>query len=212
MISINNLQELPEWRVLQNSCKAMSVLDAILSQDWIYRYSSYNSEWSENEEFFEMRNGEGDQLLILFTTTGAVINGYLSEADQEEKEKLTAGLPEAYHEFIFGEPVNSTGTTFCIWTTADGKWTTGHVTADEDKSEELLSLLDGKPETYITWATDYFKGSYKENGIPRETVGRIFNGEMLTIDMILSIIEVLEDAEQLKEDLIEISYPYHIIE
>jgi len=212
MISINNLQGLPEWRVLQKSCKAMSVLDAILSQDWIYRYSSYNSDWSEDEEFFEMRNGEGDQLLILFTTAGAVINGYLSEANQEEKDKLTAGLPEAYHEFIFGEPVNSTGTTFCIWTTTDGNWTTGHIPAGEDKSEELLSLLDGKPKTYINWATDYFKGSYKENGIPGETVSRIFNGETLTADMIFSIIEVLEDADQLKEDLIEISYPYHIIE
>ena len=210
MIATNNLQLLPGNKTLQSACKAMAVLDAILCQDWVYRYYSYNSQWSEGEEFFEMRNGEGDQLLVLFRNEGAVINGYFSEAEQGEKDKLTARLPEVFHEFIFGEPVNSAGTTFCVWQLNNSPWTTGIPSENDDHSEELLSPLDGEPASYVKWASDYFKGSYKEGGIPLETVVRIFAQEPLTKEMVLSIVDHLEDWDQLTEDLIEISYPYHI--
>lgn len=188
----------------------MAVLDAILCQDWTYRYYSYNSEWSEEEEFFEMRNGEGDQLLILFRKEGTVINGFSIDAEQEKKEKLTAQLPAVFHEFIFGEPVNSTGTTFCVWKLEGEDWKTGTISENDDHSEELLTALDGKPGTYAVWATDYFKGHYKETGIPIDVVTRIYSHEPLTEDMVLSIIDQTQDWELLKEDLTEISYPYHI--
>jgi len=201
---------LPDSGVLRNACKAMAVLDAILCQDWIYRYYSYNSEWSEDEEFFEMRNGEGDQLLILFKNEGTVINGYFAEAEQGDKMQLTDQLPEVFHEFIFGEPVNSAGTTFCVWKYGDEDWATGIPAESDDHSEELLSPLDANPATYIKWATEYFKGSYKEGGIPPDTVTRIYNQQALSREMVLTLVDRLEDWDQLTEDLTEISYPYHI--
>jgi hypothetical protein len=210
MISTKELQLLPAHKSLRTACKAMAVLDAILCQDWVYRYYSYNSDWSEGEEFFEMRNGEGDQLLILFKEEATVINGYFAEAEQGEKAALTLGLPEVFHEFIFGEPVHSAGTTFVVWKTGNEDWQTGNPAATDNHSEELLSPLDGKPETYIKWALDYFKGSYKEEGIPLDTVTRIFKHEPLTKEMVLTLVPELEDWEQLLEDLEEISFPYHI--
>lgn len=63
-----------------------------------------------------MRNGQGDELLILFRNDGCVINGMAHEYYPKDKAKLTIELPQIYHGFIFGEPVHSTGTTFCIWT------------------------------------------------------------------------------------------------
>lgn len=211
MISTKNLQPLPDSTQLKNACKSMAVLDAIFSQDWVYRYYSYNSQWSEGEEFFEMRNGEGDQLLILFRPEGTVINGYFMEAAQGEKQRLTNQLPEVFHEFIFGEPVNSTGTTFCVWKLGAQEWTTGIIPETDDHSEELLSPLDGKPETYQTWATDYFDGDYSQNGIPLAIVTEIFQQKPLTKEMVLALNDQLEDWTQLEEDLIEISYPYHIL-
>lgn len=56
MISTKELN-LPDRQKLQTICKVISVLDAILSQEWEYRYYSYNNKWSENEEFFEIRDG-----------------------------------------------------------------------------------------------------------------------------------------------------------
>jgi len=210
MISTKNLLALPDSSSLQAACKAMALLDAILCQDWVYRYYSYNSEWSENEEFFEMRNGEGDQLLILFKKEGTVINGFFADAIQGDKFQLTAQLPKIFHEFMFGEPVNSVGTTFCVWKTPDMEWQTGINTVDDNHSEELLSPLDGKPSTYIKWATEYFKGSYRNEGIPSAVVESIFNHQTLTKDMVFLLVEELGDWDQLIEDLIEISYPYHI--
>lgn len=211
MISIKNLEGMLSREKLQAACQSMAVLDAILSQDWVYRYYSYNSEWSENEQFFEMRNGQGSQLLFLFNPFGCVINGFCSESENsdEQKVKATHGLPEIYHEFIYGEPVNSIGTTFCLWTNEDGIWVTGNNNSTDDISEELLSPFDGQPESYLNWATVYFAEGYNESGIPLKTVASIFNHEPLTKEMILSITGTLEDWEQLEEDLEEISYPYH---
>jgi len=210
MISTQKLQLLPARDQLQATCKAMAVLDAILCQDWLYRYHSYNSDWSDGEQFFEMRNGEGDQLLMLFKNEGTVINGFFAEAEQDEKNRLTDQLPELFHEFMFGEPVNSAGTTFCVWKIDGQEWTTGITAASDNHSEELLSPFDGVPLTYMNWATDYFKGNYKDGGIPLDIVTSIYNQEPLTKEMVLSLVDNLEDWDLLLEDLIEISYPYHI--
>ncbi|MET1055358.1 MAG: hypothetical protein ABWY16_08630 [Pedobacter sp.] len=210
MVNTKYLQSLPDSKKLQSACKAMAVLDAILCQEWVYRYHSYNNDWSEDEEFFEMRNGEGDQLLILFKAEGTVINGFSADAEQGDKTQLTKGIPEAFHEFMFGEPVNSAGTTFCVWKTENQEWETGIPAAGDDHSEELLSPLDGNPETYVKWATDYFRGSYREEGISLETVTAIFNQEPLSREMVLSLVPVLEDWDLLLEDLAEVSFPYHI--
>lgn len=213
MTSTQNLNLFPDRIKLQTICKAISVLDAILSQEWEYRYYSYNNQWADNEEFCEMRNGEGDQMLILFLQDGCVINGFAHELyDYEEnlpaKEKLTQELPEIFNEFIFGEPVQSIGTTFCIWSTGENKWQIGELEHFQDGSDDMLDIFDGNPQTYIDWATEYFDESYVESGIPLETVSKIYNGETLTKEMVLTIVEELEDWKQLETDLKEIGYPY----
>lgn len=215
MISTKHINSLPAPKKLQTICKAISVLDAILSQEWEYRYYSYNNKWSVNEEFFEIRNGEGDHMLILFKQEDCIINGFAHELyDFEEKlptkEKLTHEMPEIFNEFIFGEPVQSIGTTFCIWTTEQNKWKTGKLEHFEDGSDEFLEIFDGNPQTYIDWATEYFEECYIETGIPLETVTEIYNGKTLTKEMVLKIVEELEDWEQLEDDLKKIGYAYNL--
>ena len=208
MISTQNYSLLPDRKSLQTICKAISVLDAIICQEWEIRYYSYNSQWADQEEFCEMRNGSGDQMLILFREDGCVINGYAHEFDQQDKAKLTINLPTIFNDFIFGEPVKSIGTTFCLWTTELKNWQTGQIEIFEDNSEEMLNIFDGQPQTYIAWATDYFEDSYKEGGIPLDTVTKVYGGQTLTREMVLSIVDELEDWDQLEKDLIEINYPY----
>ncbi|SDG60025.1 hypothetical protein SAMN05421827_108122 [Pedobacter terrae] len=209
MISTKNLSLLPDRKTLEAICKAISVLDAIICQEWQYRYYSFNSEWDTNEQCLQMRNGSGEEMHILFLDNGCVINGFAHEYKQQDKTKLTADLPSIFNEFIYGEPVASLGTTFCIWTTEPKNWQVGQLENIEDHSEEMLSIFDGNPQTYVDWATDYFEGSYKESGIPLETVSKIYNGQTLTKEMVLSIVEELGDWQQLETDLKEINYPYH---
>lgn len=209
MISTKDYSLLPDTRSLQNICKAISVLDAIICQEWEYRYYSYNNKWSDNEEFCEMRDGSGDQMLILFQQNGCIINGFAHEFPQQDKQHLTVNLPSEFDEFIFGEPVNSIGTTFCLWTTEQKNWQTGQLENHDDNSKQMLNIFDGNPQTYIDWATEYFEESYKETGIPIETVTKIYTGQTLTKEMVLTIVEELEDWKQLESDLSEIEYPYN---
>ena len=155
-----------------------------------------------------MRNGSGDQMLVLFRQDGCVINGFAHEFEQQDKEKLTKNLPAIFDSFIFGEPVKTIGTTFCLWTTEQKKWLVGQTDNEEDNSEQMLYIFDGNPQTYIDWATEYFEESYVESGIPLDTVTKIYSGQTLTKEMVLTIVEELEDWEQLEADLNEIGYPY----
>ena len=208
MISTKNYSLLPDRKSLETICKAISVLDAIISQEWQYRYYSFNSKWDTNERCLQMRNGSGDEMHILFCEDGCAINGFAHEYDQQDKAKLTYNLPSIFNGFIFGEPVTSIGTTFCLWTNELENWQVGQLENFKDNSEEMLNIFDGQPQTYIDWATDYFEESCKESGIPLDTVSKIYGGQTLTKEMVLSIVDELEDWEQLEKDLIEIDFPY----
>jgi hypothetical protein len=208
MISTKHQNLLPDRKTLKAICKAISVLDAIISQEWDYRYYSYNSKWDKDEECFQMRNGSGDEMHILFREDGCVINGFAHEYEQQDKGKLTRNLPTIFSEFIFGEPVKSIGTTFCLWTTELKNWQVGQIESYDDNSEEMLNIFDGQPQTYVNWATEYFGESYKGSGIPLDTVIRVYSGQILTKEMVLSIVDELGDWGQLKSDLTEINCPY----
>lgn len=208
MISTKEFSLLPNKNKLQSICKAISVLDAIISPEWEYRYYSYDSKWGEGEEFCEMRNGSGDLINILFLNDKCVISGFAHEYRNNEKSQITENLPEIYNEFIFGEPVASLGTTFCLWINDNLNWQVGNIIDYNDNSEEMLEIFDGNPQTYIDWASEYFEDSYKETGIPLEIVTKIYDGAVLTKEMVLSIVEEIEDWKLLETNLKEMNYAY----
>jgi hypothetical protein len=209
MLSTQDLSALPAELDLQRVCKALAVLDAIISPEEEYRYHTYDAKWGEGEEVFEMNDGEGDQMLILFAPEGAVINGYADGLEEPDKAQLTHGLPQAFHEFIFGEPVNSIGTTFCLWTEDNQPWQLGKGATDEDGSDELLYILDGHPRTYIDWAQEYFEEDrFHKDGLPVGTVTQLYYGETLTKPMVEALVTHVADWEALRRDLDEINYPY----
>ena len=208
MLSTTSYAGLPAAPDLQHLCQALAVLDAINSPDWEYRYYSYNPAWSEGEELLEMRDGEGDQMLVLFRPEGCVINGFLHEYDQPSKAQVTRGLPAAFDDFMFGEPVNSIGTTFCLWYTPAHGWQTGVIENEDDGSEELLYIFDGQPATYAEWATEYYTDETDKKPIRAEAVAPIYRHETLTKAMVQALVDEVADWTMLAADLQEIGYPY----
>ena len=208
MISTTNYAALPAAPALQRLCQALAVLDAINSPDWEYRYYSYNPIWSENEQLLEMRDGEGDQMLVLFRPEGCVINGYLHEYDQPDKAQVTRGLPAAFEDFMNGEPVASIGTTFCLWYTPAEGWQTGAVENEDDGSEELLYIFDNQPATYAEWATDYYLDETGRPPLTAAAVAPLYQHETLTKKRVLALNDELDDWTMLAADLQEIGYPY----
>ena len=210
MISTQHYLNLPNRDKLQKLCKSISVIEAIITEDWLDRYYSYNSKWADQEEFSEKRNGQGDSLQILFHRDGCVINGMTHDYYPRDKSKLTEGLPEIYKEFIFGEPVHSIGTTFCIWTNDQNIWQIGNTDNHNNGSEEMLEIFDGDPNTYMAWAADYYEDKFIINENTLNVITDIYQGKLLTKSMAISINKAISHWTQLQEDLREIDYPCNI--
>lgn len=201
-ISTRSIHLLPKAVELRRICKAISALEAILCQDWAYRCYSYQKDWGTHEEICEMRNGQGDQMLILFSTEDVCINGFAHEYATNASKELE-GLPTIFHEFIDAEPVKSIGTTFCIWQIGvDEEWKVAFTKEEqEDGSKDLLQLLDGNPLTYQKWAEEYYEIELKQ-----ELVEAVFYGTEITESLVRQLNPTLESFETLKSDLNEIGY------
>lgn len=240
--STENLNLIPHPEELQKLCRSISAMEAIISPEWEYRCYSYQKDWSETEECFVMRNGQGDQMLILFSNNGVCINGFAIESEMngwknvylEEKKSLIdklfglkkepttaliqdipngviTELPKAFNEFIYGEPVKSIGTTFCIWNTERGiDWKIGKINLPNDDykdgSSDLLELLDGKPGTYKKWAEEYYEEEFENRELNLDVVEKVYSGIILSKDLVLEINPGFEDFGKLKSDLDKIGY------
>lgn len=240
--STQNLSLIPHPDKLQNLTQSLASLEAILCPEWEDRYYSYNKAWTEEEACCQMRNGSGDEMLILFSPAGTVINGFAHESEmsgwrlvqikqprsflekmlgkgrdhitrpqQEIWPGVVDELPEVLHEFIFGEPVKSIGTTFCIWqTSSDAEWKIGDITFPEssylDGSQDLMRLLDGKAETYRKWAIDY----YELEELNLSAVQKIYDQVPISASMVYELNPELQDIEKLTSDLVEMGYPYQL--
>jgi len=241
-LSTKNLNLIPPPIKLKEICKSISALEAIICPEWEFRYYSYQKDWNKNEELCEMRNGHGDQMLILFSDDGVCINGFAHESEmngwkrvainqkksilgkllssknevkteliQEISKGVITNLPSVFNDFIFGEPIKSIGTTFCIWqTNSDKKWKIGELDLPEnhykDGSSDLLQLLDGNPLSYKNWAEEY----YEEVELKLELVEKLYNNTHLTKVLAMSINATLEDFEKLKSDLDKIGYQHNL--
>ncbi len=214
--SIINFDKLISPVKLKELCKAISVLEAIICPEWELRYYSYQQNWDKNEELCEVRNSEGDAVLILFQQNGICINCFdktciinsLSNDVQEISFGIKHELPEQFSEFIFGEPVKSIGTTFCIWSVNGRNWKVWNkkLFDDEDKSavKNLLELFDGNPMTYKKWAEEYY-----ECELNIKYIEEVYKGSILSKEIVIGINPNFDDYEQLKADLAEIGYSYN---
>jgi hypothetical protein len=171
-VSTRDLSGLPDVTRLEQLSQSIAMLDAIISPEWEYRYFSFNSKWdpSKQERMASMRNGSGDEYFLLFSPQGGILKGFDHEAamspwTQEPKEVwpgILNHVPAIFGDFL-AEPAFSLGnTTFCIWrTNHDERWQVGSVSFppgnDPDGSENLLWMLDGDPETYASFANEYYE-------------------------------------------------------
>ncbi len=211
MISTQDPSGLPAAADLQRLAQALAMLDALNSPDSEYRYYTYNAAWSETEQLLEMNDGEGDQMLVLFRPEGCCINGFLAGYDQPNKASVTRGLPAAFDEFIFGEPVQSIGTTFCLWYTPAHGWQTGLVDPDDDDgSEDLLAIFDQDPETYADWANGYYLDETEREPLETEAVARFYRHEPLTQATATALNTDLTDWAQLAAEAEIIGYPHEL--
>jgi len=215
-ISTRDLSQLPSIDMLEKLTQSIAMLDAIVSPDWESRYFSFNAAWdtSLKERMASMRNGSGDEYFMVFSPQGAILKGFDHESPMSPwgREPVAVwagvldGVPHAFSSFL-AEPAFSMGDcTFCIWREpSDEYWRHGPVVfpeaGDLDGSEVLLCMFDGKPETYVGFAAEYYEKTLDIN-----VVRKIYAHDALT-PLIVAELNPQANWESTAKDAAEIHYP-----
>ncbi|QKW23425.1 hypothetical protein HUT16_33940 [Kitasatospora sp. NA04385] len=217
---------LPGMPVVLERCRALAMLDAVLSPIWADRYYSCDSGWAPGEVMASMRDGCGNAYSIVFTAAGAFARGFDHESPLSPAGRgvpgpwpgLLDGVPEAFRAQV-EEPAFSDGdgrleATVCFWReAADTAWRTGAPElppdgGDEDGGEEdggavrlFALLLDGAPEAYRGFAEEYY-----ETEVDLDAVRHVYALRPLTREVVRALNPELDLAD-LAEDVAEIRYP-----
>lgn len=219
MISSRDLADLPDVEGLRRRMQSLAMLDAILWDDWEYRYHSFNAAWADGKMLGSMRNGSGDQFFAAFNQAGCFLKGFAHEAPmsphRSKPQRVFAGVldnvPSEFAEFCREPAFDMENTTFCIWRRyGDDSWQHGQISypsaPDPDGSEELLAILDGDPTTYKNWAEDYFGEDIDEDReLSLSDVTRIYQHDALTKELVVAI-NPDRKLSELTEDIKEIGY------
>ena len=210
MMSTRDLRALPEIRTLRRLTRSLAMLDAILSPEWESRYYSFDSHWGPGELVASMRNGQGDHWFALFTAGGVVLHGLDHEAPMYRLDDpwpgIFDGLPAALSSFVHEPAFDTRNSTFCIWRRADGgAWERGPVRfppgEDPDGSAGLLCHLDARPESYRTFAAEYY-----EVDLPLAAVTAVYGHAPLTRELVAALNPAVS-LRDLGSDVAEIGYP-----
>lgn len=215
MISTRNLEAMPKVSQLRLLWQSLAMLDAILEPEWELRYYSFDALWAKEQQTAWMRDGSGDDYVILFDIDGkTLIKGFAHECAMSPHRcsppTLWPGvmndLPLDFDEF-FSEPAfASADATFCLWHAPENDaWQRGAIDfpdgEDPDGSAALLAILDGNPETYRQWAQEYY-----ERGLNLSAIERIYRHQPLTKELVFSL-NADADLTSVTEDAATIGYP-----
>ena len=216
MISTRNLSALPDIGGLRKLLRSLAMLDAILQPEWQFRFYSFDSFWSADEQMGSMRNGQGDDFFALFNRAGCWLKGFVHTAPMTpyrgKPKQVWRGVADAVPaEFArcLREPAFAVeDATFCIWRRyGDSAWQRGEIAyppdhSDPDGSEYLLSPLDGRPESYREWAAWYFS----KPALGVEAVRQVYQHRPLT-DELVRLLNPAVTLDDVESDMAEIGYP-----
>jgi hypothetical protein len=220
VISTRDLTKLPDVADLQRLLQSMAVLDAILCPEWQFRYYSFNAGWAPGETMGSMRNGSGDDYFVLFSESGCFLKGFAHEAQmspyRSDPPRTWPGVlddvaPE-FQECLKEPAFNIDQTTFCVWRlNKDATWKTGNIQfpdgLDPDGSENLLSPLDDNPETYRTWAEEYYGEEWDEAfDLTLADVRAIYEHQPLS-DQLVAALNPELTVEGVSQEVRAIGYP-----
>jgi hypothetical protein len=208
---------LPDVATLRDRCRALAMLDGILSPEWESRYYSFDSQWAPGEEMASMRNGQGDAWSIVFSPAGAFVRGFDHESPMSpavNDDELWPGLVDAVPGVFSGcvtEPAFSFNgvleATVCLWRRdGDDRWHVGDIEfpdgVDPDGADRLFAaVMDATPTAYQRFAEDYF-----EEALDSDAVREIFALRPLTDDVVRRLNSALTVGD-LADDVAAIGYP-----
>jgi hypothetical protein len=156
-----------------------------------------------------MRDGSGDEFFALFNGHGAFLRGFTHDspaaAARIPSELFYRNLPRRFEEYCREPAFLTDDVTFCIWRLiGHPNWSYGKVdlpaSDDADGSASLLSALDGEPETYRLWASEYF-----ERDVPIGAIESVYQHQPLSDELVIAL-NPQQSVKLLGPDIAEIGY------
>ena len=207
---IGRLADIDEVRRV---CRALAMLDAVLSPEPEYRYFGFDARRSPTEELASMRSGGGDEYSIVFSPAGAIARGFDHESPlspwqpgvKESWPGLFIGVPDSLAAAI--EAPDGDGrrdVTVCFWRTReDSSWQCGPVERGvRDGADWLFEhVADGRPESYRQFARNVH-----EVELRLEDIQHVYALRPLTEEVVYSLNPEAEFAA-LEADRARIGYP-----
>lgn len=192
--------QMPTPENLERTCRGLAILDAILSEDWEFRYFSFNAEWDEtrHERMASMRNGEGDSWFIVFSGEYVFFKAFWHEHAREDAVQIYDGLPAALEAQRHEPAFSMEYVTFGGWYDPASGWT---LRGNPEPMKEELAILAGDPEVYRAYAQAYF-----EVDVPVDAVAHVLALRPLDAAT-LAAISRERILESLEDDLAEIGAP-----
>jgi hypothetical protein len=158
-----------------------------------------------------MRNGCGDDWFLLFDRNGAALKGFAHEYPLASNSTfamcIRQEVPPVFESFLNEPAFSMNMASFCIWRRhTDSKWNVVSPPSEKaspelDGSAELISIFDGKPESYWNWAMDYY-----EREISLAAVEAIYVQQPLD-NRLISVLNPALSLSDIHVDVCEIGYP-----
>lgn len=209
MLSTTNLGALPDVPNLIRIMQSLATLDAILCEDWEYRYFSFDNDWSPGEKLGSMQNGQGDEIVAAFSTSGCWLMGIAHEAEIRRakiRDRLFEGVPPEFIKYVSEPAFDIVYASFCIWRrTIDITWQRTPLSlpsVDFDGSPWLLKYLDGSPQSYCAWARVYY-----ELEVSLSAARLVFDHHPIDTSL-LNEFHCSRDLSEICDDLKKIGYPF----
>lgn len=176
---------LPDLKTLRRRCRALALLDAIVSPSWDDRRFAFDPGRRAGESIAVMRSGHDDAWTIVFSPAGAFAWGVHHDAPAIGSFD---GVPPAFAGYL-NDPVFAGGglleATVCLWREAgDDHWRTGAIElpAGEgpDDAERLFEIvLDPTPAAYLRFAE-----SHHQKSLDSAAVAEVFASNPLSESLV----------------------------
>ncbi|WP_327674193.1 hypothetical protein [Kitasatospora sp. NBC_00458] len=199
------LLRLPDIAAVRDRCRALAMLDAVLSPDWEGRYYSFDAQWGEGEEMASMRDGCGDDWFMVFSSAGVYARGFAHES--QNAPHLLTEVPEVFRSIVeepaFAGHDGSPIVTVCFWRqTGDAHWR-APVAAATGGAELFGLLADGTAGAYREWAEEYYEPEHEPS---LSAVEHVLALRPLTAEVV-SALNPDTDLDELADDIAGIGYP-----
>ncbi|WP_328291231.1 hypothetical protein OG218_00420 [Kineococcus sp. NBC_00420] len=220
-------RRLPDPQELRRHCQGLAMLDAIQAEDPTDRYYSFDASWSPTEQLASMDDGSGNSWSITFTPDGAWLRGFDHESPMSPYGEpfdldWLAAVPQPLRataaEVAFTDGDLPLLTLACWWLHLAQDEETGPHPGDEqrwhpvqlrssvpadldDGSGWLLSGLDADPDTYRSFAADYY-----ETELERDDTAHVLALRPLSEELVRRL-NPQRTLAQLAEDIVSIGYP-----